>query len=84
MHGEVRDASQSPVQGCMGPPKGHGPLIQLDGDEIVEASLLGPINDRHVMPPTLEEEAVLLGDEPEPQEAQEVTMSSPKPENWRN
>ena len=62
----------------MGHPKVHGPLMQLDGDEIIEASLLGIIDNRPITPPTLEEEAVLLGDELEPQEAQEVTMSPPE------
>ena len=37
------------------------PLIQLDMDEIMEALLLGPSNERPRMLPTLEEEAVLLG-----------------------
>ena len=60
------------LQRCM------APLMQLDRDESVEASLLGPTNDMPWMPPTLEEEAVLLGDEPELQEAQEVTTSSPE------
>ena len=55
-----------------------GPLMQLDSDKIVEASLLGPADDRPITPPTTEEEAVLLGDEPEPQKAQEVTMSPPE------
>ena len=50
------------------------PPMQLDGEEIVEVSLLGPDDDRLVMPPTMEEEAVLLGDEQEPKEAWEVTM----------
>ena len=67
------------LKGCM------APLMWLGGDEIVEASLLGPANDGPGVPPTLEEEAVLLGDELEPQEAQEVTISlaecpeTPKP-----
>ena len=75
---EVRDTSQSPGQGCMASPKVHGPLMQLGGDEIVKALLLGPTNDRPIMPTTMEEEAVLLGDEQEPQEAQEVNTSSPQ------
>ena len=58
--------------------KGAWPLMQLASDEIVEASLLGPANDKPLMPPTMEEDAVLLGDEPEPQEAWEVTTSSPE------
>ena len=52
------------------------PLIQMDGDEIIEASLLGPANDRPVMSSTIEEEAVLLRDELGPQKAPEVTMFS--------
>ena len=67
------DASQSPVQGCTGPPKVHGPLMWLDSDEIIEASLLGPSNNRPVTPLATEEEAVLPGDELEPKEALEVT-----------
>ena len=47
----------------------------LNGDEIVEASLLWPADNRPRVLLTLEEEAVLLGDRPEPQEAQKVTMS---------
>ena len=49
------------------------PLVCLDGDEIVEASLLGPADNGPRIPPTLTEEAVPLGDEPEPQEVQEAT-----------
>ena len=45
------------------------PLMQLDRDEIIEASLLDPTNDRPRTPPVLKEVAVLLGDELEPQEA---------------
>ena len=37
------------------------PLMHLEGDEIMEALLLGPADDRPGMSPTLEEEAVLLG-----------------------
>ena len=54
------------------------PLMQLDCDEIIEASLLGPANDRPITPPTTEEEVVLLGHGPEPQEALEVTMPPPE------
>ena len=50
-----------PVLSCTGSPKVHDPLMWLDSDEIVEASLLGPTNDRPVTPPTKEEEAVLQG-----------------------
>ena len=39
------------------------PLMHLEGDEIVEASLLGPTYDRPRMSPMLAEENVLLGDE---------------------
>ena len=49
------------------------PLMHLEGDEIVEASLLGPPDNGPRISPTLEEEAVLLGDDPEPQEVQEAT-----------
>ena len=41
--------------------KGAWPLMQLDSDKIMEASLLGPTNNRPIMPPTSEIEAVLLG-----------------------
>ena len=54
------------------------PVMQLEGDEIVKASLLAPTDDLPGVPPTSEEEAVLLGDEPEPQQAQKVTMSPPE------
>ena len=56
------------LQRCM------APLMCLEGDEIVEASLLGPTDDESRMCPTPEEEALLLGDEPEPQEAKQATM----------
>ena len=52
------------------------PLMWLDGDEIMEASLLGPANDKPIMFPTMEEKAVLLGDEQELQEVWEGTTSS--------
>ena len=48
------------------------PLMHLEGDEIVEASLLRPADDEPGMSPTPAEEAVLLKDEPEPQETQEA------------
>ena len=48
-------------------------LMHLDGDEIVEALLLGPADNGPRMSPTAEEEAVLLGNEPEPLGAQEAT-----------
>ena len=60
------------LQRCM------APLMWLDSDEIIEASLLGPANNRPITPPTTGEEAVLLGDEPEPQEALEVTTLPPE------
>ena len=44
-------------------------MMHLEGDEIVEALLLGPTDDRPRTSPTLEEEAVPPGNEPEPQEA---------------
>ena len=60
------------------------PLMHLEGDEIVEALLLGPTDDGPRTSPTLAEEAVLLGDEPEPQEATtfpcEHLEETPKPE----
>ena len=63
------------------------PLMWLDRDEIVEASLLGPFNNGPGLPPTSEEEAVLLGDELEPREAQEATISplnAQEPPNQKN
>ena len=54
------------------------PLMQLDGDEVLEASPLGHANHRYIMPLTMEEEAVLLVDELEPQQAPEVTTSPPE------
>ena len=44
------------LQRCM------APLLVLDGDEIVEASLLSPIGGEHRTSPTPQEEAALLGD----------------------
>ena len=62
-------------------------LMWLDGDEIVEASLLGPTDDKLRVPLTSEEETLLLGDEPETQEAPK-TITSPlnaqKPLNPKN
>ena len=55
------------------------PLMWLDRDEIMEASLLGPTDDGTGVSLTPEEEAVLLGEELEPQQAQEATMSPWKP-----
>ena len=44
------------LQRCM------APLLILNGNKIVEASLLRPIEGEHRTSPTLEEEAILLGD----------------------
>ena len=62
-------------------------LMCLEGGEIVEVSLLGPADDGPGMSLTLEEEAVLLGDEPDPQEAKEATtfpVNTQKPLNQKN
>ena len=60
--------------------------MHLKGDEIVETLLLRPNDNGTRMSPTPEEEAVLLGGEPEPQEAKEATtfpcehlQETPKP-----
>ena len=45
------------------------PLMCLNGDEIVEASLLETMDDKPRTSPNLEEEAVILGEELEAQEA---------------
>ena len=66
------------LQGCM------APLMQMDGDEIVEALLLGLTDDRPRMSPTLEEEAILLGVNQEAQEATAFPMNAQKPPNPRN
>ena len=39
------------------------PLMTLSSDDIVELSLLKPMGNKHRTPPTLEEEATLLGEE---------------------
>ena len=39
------------------------PLMTLSGDDIMEASLLKPIEEEHGTSPTLEEEAILLSKE---------------------
>ena len=52
------------------------PLMHLSGDEIVEASLLEAMDDEPRTSPTLEEEATLLGEELELQEAQGAMVSS--------
>ena len=39
--------------------------MTLSGDNIIEASLLRPRKEEHGTSPTLEEEAILLGDNPE-------------------
>ena len=54
------------------------PLIHLEGDEILEASLLGPTDDGPRLSLTLGEEAVLLGDEPEPEEATTFPCECPE------
>ena len=46
--------------------------MSLNEDDIVEASLLEPMGDELRTPPTLEEEAALLGEEPELPEAPEA------------
>ena len=46
----------------------------LDGDEIVDASLLWPTDNGPRVAPMSEEETLLLGNEPEPLKAQEATM----------
>ena len=87
LHGEARDTSQTPCARLHRTSKGAWPPIQLDSDKIIEASLFGPINDRPIMPPTSEEEAVLLGNEPELQEALELPhlpLNIPKSRNQRN
>ena len=48
---------------AQGPQRCMATLMWLDSDEIMEASLLGPADERPIMPPTAEEEAVLLGNE---------------------
>ena len=58
--------AEQDLQRCM------APIKQLDGDEIVEASLLGPTDDRPITPLTTEEEAVLLGNELEPKKLQRL------------
>ena len=58
------------LQRCM------APLMHLSGNEIVEASLLGPTSDKHGTFPTLEEEATILGEEPELPETPKATSLS--------
>ena len=63
------------------------PLMCLDGDGIMGALLLGPTDDGPRTSPTPEEQAVLLGDELEPLEAQEATTYPSEhpgaPKTWR-
>ena len=40
----------------------HGPLLVLNSDKIVQASLLRPVKGEYRTSPTPEEEATLLGD----------------------
>ena len=49
------------------------PLMSLSADDIVEASCLEPTGEECRTSPTAEEEAVLLGEEPEPLEVPEAT-----------
>ena len=77
LYGQVRDTSWSPAQSCMNLQRCMTPLVWLDSGEIIEASLLGPTNDQPITPSIMEEEAVLLGEEPEPVESLEVTILSP-------
>ena len=51
------------------------PLMILNGDDIVESSLLEPMGDEPATSPTLEDEAILLGEELELLEAPEATAS---------
>ena len=55
------------LQRCM------APLMCLSEDEIVEASLLGPAGNEHRTSPTPEEEATLMGEEPELPETPKAT-----------
>ena len=57
---------------AQGPQRCMAPLMHLEGDKIVEASLLWPMGNGLRKSPTLVKEAVLLGGEPELQEAQEA------------
>ena len=57
------------------------PLMCLNGDEIVEASLLEPAGKEVGMAPTSEEEAILLGKEPKLPEAPEATSFQ---NTWRS
>ena len=78
--GVLCNAAQD-LQRCM------ASLMQLEGDEIVRALLLGPVDNRPRVPPTSEEEALPHGDELEPQEAQEDTTSplnAQKPPSLKN
>ena len=61
---EVGDASQSSCNAAWDLQRCMAPLMHLEGDEIMETSLLRPMDNG---PWTPAEEAVLLGDEPEPQ-----------------
>ena len=55
------------------------PLMHLEGDEIVEALLLGPMQMMDLeCPHHLQEEAAILGDELEPQEATTFPYEHPE------
>ena len=54
------------------------PLMSLSGDDTVEASLLEPTGKECRTSPMLEEEAILLGEELEPPEAQEAASYHPE------
>ena len=56
------------LQRCM------APLMWLDSDEIIEASLLGPAYNRPITTPTTEEEVVFLGEESELQEGYQISL----------
>ena len=57
------------LQKCM------APLMNLNGDDIVEASLLELIGNELRTSPTLEEDAALLGEELKPPEVPEAAGS---------
>ena len=59
--------SVTELQRCM------ASLMCLSRDKIEETSLLGPAGEECGTSPTLEEEAILLGEEPEPLDDPEAT-----------
>ena len=55
--------ARHPMWSCQGAPTMHDPIDDLNGDDVMESSLLTPVEEESWPSPTLEEESILLGEE---------------------